>query len=85
MDLRSTRTKRVLIEFGKYASRQRKERGEGEPETFTFLGFTHQCGVTRTGGYFALKRTTVRKRMEAVRIPGEADHDSEPMAITVPK
>ena len=54
-----------LIEFGKYARRQRKERGEGEPETFTFLGFTHQCGVTRTGGYFALKRTTVRKRMEA--------------------
>ena len=54
-----------LIEFGKYARRQRKERGEGEPETFTFLGFTHQCGVTRTGGNFALKRTTVRKRMEA--------------------
>ena len=54
-----------LIEFGKYARRQRKERGEGEPETFTFLGFTHQCGVSRTGGYFVLKRTTVRKRMEA--------------------
>ena len=54
-----------LIEFGKYARRQRKERGEGEPETFTFLGFTHQCGVSRIGGYFVLKRTTVRKRMEA--------------------
>ena len=51
-----------MIEFGKYARRQRKERGEGEPETFMFLGFTHQCGVSRT---FVLKRTTVRKRMEA--------------------
>ncbi len=54
-----------LIEFGKYARRQQKERGEGEPETFTVLGFTQQCGATRTGGNFALKRTTVRKRMEA--------------------
>ena len=33
-----------LIEFGEYAKGQRKKRGEGEPETFTFLGFTHQCG-----------------------------------------
>ena len=24
-----------------------------------------KCGVSRTGGYFVLKRTTVRKRMEA--------------------
>ena len=53
-----------LIEFGKYARGQRKKRGEGEPETFAFLGFTHACDVTRAGG-FKLKRTTVRKRMEA--------------------
>jgi hypothetical protein len=30
-----------LIEFGKHAERVRKQRGEGKPETFTFLGFTH--------------------------------------------
>src|SRR5271157_2879522 len=30
-----------LIEFGKYAERDRKRRGERKPETFTFLGFTH--------------------------------------------
>ena len=53
-----------LIEFGRYARGRRAKRGEGEPETFTFLGFTHQCDVTRTGD-FKLKRTTVRKRMEA--------------------
>ena len=53
-----------LIEFGKYARGQRKKRGVGEPETFAFLGFTHACDVTRAGG-FKLKRTTVRKRMEA--------------------
>src|SRR6266436_7096859 len=30
-----------LTEFGRFAARDRKERGEGKPETFTFLGFTH--------------------------------------------
>jgi hypothetical protein len=30
-----------LIEFGRYAASSRKKRGQGEPETFTFLGFTH--------------------------------------------
>ena len=29
-----------LIEFGRFAARDRKARGEGKPETFTFLGFT---------------------------------------------
>src|SRR6185312_348099 len=29
-----------LIEFGRFAARDRKQRGEGKPETFTFLGFT---------------------------------------------
>jgi hypothetical protein len=29
-----------LIEFGQFAERNRKQRGEGKPETFTFLGFT---------------------------------------------
>src|SRR6202047_834133 len=33
-----------LIEFGRFAARDRKARGEGKPETFTFLGFTHFCG-----------------------------------------
>ena len=33
-----------LIEFGRFAARNRKQRGEGKPETFTFLGFTHFCG-----------------------------------------
>ena len=32
-----------LIEFGRYAARDRKARGEGKPETFTFLGFPHIC------------------------------------------
>src|SRR3989442_383630 len=37
-----------LIEFGRFAARDRKQRGEGKPETFTFLGFTHSVGSATT-------------------------------------
>ena len=51
-----------LIEFGRFAAIKRRRRGQGRPETFDFLGFTHCCGTTRQGG-FRLLRLTVKKRM----------------------
>jgi RNA-directed DNA polymerase len=54
-----------LIEFGRFAARDRKARGLGKPESFDFLGFTHVCGKTRKTGRFALKRVTSKKRMRA--------------------
>jgi RNA-directed DNA polymerase len=53
-----------LIEFGRFAARDRKERGLGKPETFNFLGFTIICGKSRAGK-FQLKRKTRRDRMRA--------------------
>jgi group II intron reverse transcriptase/maturase len=53
-----------LIEFGRYAAERRKKRGEGKPETFNFLGFTHICGRSRKG-YFTVTRKTIGKRMAA--------------------
>jgi RNA-directed DNA polymerase len=53
-----------LIEFGRFAARDRERRGLGKPETFRFLGFTHICGKTRTGR-FQLKRITDSKRIPA--------------------
>ena len=53
-----------LIEFGRRARNDRQWRGEGEPESFTFLGFTHRCG-TNSRGNFTIWRQTVRKRFEA--------------------
>jgi group II intron reverse transcriptase/maturase len=53
-----------LIEFGRFARSNRRQRGEGEPESFAFLGFTHQCG-TNSRGNFTIWRRTVRKRLEA--------------------
>jgi hypothetical protein len=51
-----------LLEFGRFAARNREQRGEGKPETFAFLGFTHICGKTRNNGYYTVLRQTVRKR-----------------------
>ena len=42
-----------------------RRRGEGKPETFDFLGFTHMCGKTRTAGRFTVRRKTIGKRMRA--------------------
>ena len=53
-----------LIEFGRYAGERREKRGEGKPETFNFLGFTHCCGTTRKGA-FTIKRKSIAKRMRA--------------------
>jgi len=54
-----------LIEFGRFAARDRKGRGEGKPETFTFLGFTHYCGQRHKSGTFTVWRITAKKRMVA--------------------
>ena len=53
-----------VIEFGRFAARDRRRRGLGQPETFTFLGFTHICGQSRVG-QFLLKRKSRRDRQAA--------------------
>jgi group II intron reverse transcriptase/maturase len=52
-----------LIEFGRTAARNRRGRGDGKPETFNFLGFTHACGTTRKG-QFTVLRQTIRRRWQ---------------------
>ena len=54
-----------LIEFGRFAARDRQKRGQGKPETFDFLGFTHCCGRKRQSGGFHVRRRTVSKRLRA--------------------
>lgn len=61
--LRLHPNKTRLIEFGKYASAKRRSRGEGKPETFTFLGFTHICSVNWKHKCFKILRQTDKKRM----------------------
>jgi hypothetical protein len=63
LELHAEKTR--LIEFGRFAAQDRKRRGEGKPDTFTFLGFTHYCGTTRKSGAFMVWRKTAKKRMVA--------------------
>lgn len=60
LELEESKTR--LIEFGRFAESNRKERGTGKPETFTFLGFTHYCSHGRTGK-FGVKRKTSKKKL----------------------
>jgi len=53
-----------LIEFGRFADRDRRGRGDGKPETFNFLGFTHSCDRTRKGKFIVL-RQTIKARLRA--------------------
>src|SRR5712672_2756169 len=62
LELHPDKTRR--IEFGKFAEQNRNQRGEGKPETFDFLGFTHISGKDQNGN-FTVKRKTISKRMRA--------------------
>jgi group II intron reverse transcriptase/maturase len=60
-----------LIEFGRFADRDRRQRGGGKPETFNFLGFTHSCAKTRAGKFTVLRqtmRTRLRAKLEEVKV-----------------
>jgi group II intron reverse transcriptase/maturase len=53
-----------LLEFGPFAAEHRHRAGQGKPETFNFLGFTHICGKKRNGR-FTVVRQTIRQRLQA--------------------
>jgi group II intron reverse transcriptase/maturase len=59
-----------LIRFGRFARQNREERGEGKPESFTFLGFRHICAENSLGR-FEVRRITdgdrKRKKLQAVK------------------
>lgn len=56
--------KTKIIEFGRFANRNRKARGERKAETFDFLGFTHYCSKGKDG-QFRVKRKTSKKKIKA--------------------
>ena len=59
LELQEGKTK--LIEFGSRAQGSCEAKGEGKPETFDFLGFTHYCPKSQKG-WFRVKRRTSRKK-----------------------
>jgi hypothetical protein len=53
-----------VLEFGRFAAKNRDLQGLGKPETFDFLGFTHIAG-TDSRNVFQLQRKTRRDRLRA--------------------
>lgn len=62
--LEFAKEKTRLIEFGRFASENRKKKGESKPETFDFLGFTHYCSKSNKTGKFRVKRKTSKKKFK---------------------
>ena len=62
--LELSESKTRIIEFGKFAEENRDKRGEGKPETFDFLGFTHYCSKSVNDKY-RVKRKTSRKKYKS--------------------
>jgi RNA-directed DNA polymerase len=68
LELHADKTR--ILEFGRNATEQRDKRGEGKPETFNFLGFTHVCDKTRRGRFTVLRRTMagrMRTKLKALK------------------
>ena len=60
LELEPSKTR--LLEFGRFAEENRKKRGDGKPETFDFMGFTHYCSKSQKTGRFRVKRKTAQKK-----------------------
>ncbi len=55
--------KTKILEFGRWAQRRAKARGERKAETFDFLGFTHYCTTSRKTKRFEVGRKSISKRV----------------------
>ena len=62
-DLELSHEKTKILEFGRFAEENRKNRGEGKPETFDFLGFTLYCSRDGKKGFFRVKVKSCRKKV----------------------
>ena len=57
--------KTKILEFGRFAKRNREMRGDGKPETFDFLGFTFYCSENGNNRFFRCKVKTSRKKFQS--------------------
>jgi hypothetical protein len=66
-----------LIEFGRLAALSCQRRGERQPETFAFLGFTHYCGRMSFGlQYCRSNDTSLSKSTRCWRLPSQRANSS---------
>ncbi len=56
-----------IVEFGRFAEENHRQRGGGKPETIEFLGFTHYCTRTRNGRFMVRVKTSRKKMSRAIK------------------
>jgi group II intron reverse transcriptase/maturase len=56
-----------IIEFGKYAKENAKNRGKRKADTFDFLGFTHYVGTSQKGNFLMKVRTSKKRRNNSLK------------------
>ena len=58
--------KTKLIEFGRFAKQNKQNKGQGKPNTFDFLGFTHYCSESKKTGNLELKGKHQRRNSKSL-------------------
>jgi len=56
-----------IIEFGKYAKENAKNRGKRKANTFEFLGFTHYVSTSQKGNFLMKIRTSKKRRSNSLK------------------
>jgi group II intron reverse transcriptase/maturase len=87
-DLEAEPTKTRLLRFGDQARAQCKREGLRRPGTFSFLGFTHFIGRTRSGRFVVDRKTQgerIRKKLKVlnVRLAALRTHGGKAMVAYV--
>jgi len=60
-EMHAPRDKARVIEFGRFARESPRRAGQGKPQTFDFLDFTHCCGKTKNGKFMLLRPTCAER------------------------
>lgn len=62
--LETSKEKTGIVEFGRYAKENSRNRGNSKPETFDFLGITHYCSKSSKGNYLVKQKTSKKKKKQ---------------------
>ena len=85
LSLHSEKTR--LIEFGRFALENRKRRGLGKPETFTFLGASHQTGTAteHASANSPAGKMVAAGRHRLLQLPRGADKQFDTDRVPIPR
>lgn len=70
-NLEIAQEKTKILEFGRFAEERRARRGDGKPETFDFLGFSHYCSKGKPGNYSVKRKTSKKKFIVKLKVLAE--------------